>query len=216
MKTSSFLALATTTTFAFALGFGGASSLAACSDSATSADASTSDAQATDSSTTTSDAQTATDSSTGTDASTGDAGGLTGAEKKICDARASHETCPGASTGQGCDEETKCLYARIAAPAAVDAYATCYASPSCKSDDDCILAAGFAAGGQASNDYAIACEKKWRACGSDSPGLEYCTPVAYAYAGVGPAATACLAKPCADQRACFAAALKPIADCTGL
>lgn len=217
MKTSSFLALATTTTFALALGFGGASSLVACSDPATSADASTSDAQATsDSSTTTTDAQTTNDSSTGTDASTGDAGGLTAAEKKICDARASHETCTGASTGQGCDESTKCLYARIAEPAAVDAYAACYASPSCKGDDACIELAGETVGGRAATAYTTACGDKATACGADFPSKEFCTPAVYAYAGVGAAVTACLAKPCADQKACFAAAVKPIVDCKAL
>lgn len=213
MKTTSFFALATTT---FALTLGAAWSIAACSDPANGTDASTTDAQATDSSTTTGDAQSTNDASTGTDASPGDAGGLTPAEKKICDARASHETCPGASTGQGCDESTKCLYGRIMEPAAVDAYATCYASPSCKGDDDCILSAGFAAGGQASNDYAVACEKKSVECGSDFPSKELCTPAAFAYTGVGAALTACLAKPCADQKACFAAAVKPIVDCKAL
>jgi hypothetical protein len=216
MKTTSFFALATTTTFALALALGGASSLGACSDPATGTDASTSDAQATDSSTTTGDAQSTTDSSTGTDASTGDAGGLTPEEKKICDARASHETCPGVSTGQGCDESTKCLYARIAEPAAVDAYATCYASPSCKGDDACIELAGETVGGRAATAYATACVDKANECGADFPSKELCTPAAFAYKGVGAAAAACLAKPCADQKACFDAAVKPIVDCKAL
>ncbi len=215
MKLPSLFALATTTTFAVALGLGGASTLSACSDSATSADASTSDAQATDSSTTTGDAQSTADSSTGTDASPGDAG-LTPAEKKICDARASHETCPGASTGQGCDESTKCLYGRIMEPAAVDAYATCYASPSCKGDDACIELAGETVGGRAATAYTTACGDKATACGADFPSKEFCTPAVYAYAGVGAAAMDCLAKPCADQKTCFAEAVKPIVDCKAL
>ncbi len=148
----------------------------------------------------------------GVDAATD--GGFAAQEKLICDARASRVQCTG--TAAECSESTRCLYARIAEPAAVASYAACYGAPSCKGDDLCIAQAGEAVGGQPARDYVTACTAKVAECGAAFPDSELCSPAAYAYQGVGAAASACLAKPCAEQKGCFDAALKPIKDCKAL
>ncbi len=219
MKTISLFAFSTSTV---ALAFGCALTVGACdpavradadaSDSAT-IDGSTSDAAQPSTDASSTDA-TASDSSTTRDAA-GDSGALTAGEKAICDARASRAQCSGGAADT-CSEETKCLYARITETGVAESYAKCHGFPSCKGDDGCIASAGEAVGGQAARDYTATCLAKGTECGAAFPGDELCSPAAYAYKGVGAAATACLAKPCADQKACFEAALKPIRDCKAL
>jgi hypothetical protein len=199
---------------------GAAAALAACSSDPApagdaGADAIASDASSTDGSTNP-DTSTANDASA-TDATTSD-GGLSPTEKAICDAKASRAKCFDGSGGDPnpCSEETKCLYGRLMEPAAVTAYAACHGFPSCTGDDRCIAQAGEAVGGQAARDYTTACLAKVTECGAAFPDDELCSPAAFAYKGIGAGAAACLAKPCADQKACFDAILAPIVACKQL
>lgn len=209
-------------TFALCLpiaAIGISASVAACSDPVPSTDAgsdASQDAASVDASQAT-DASQNGDASQTADASKAD-GGLTAAEKAICDAKASRAQCFDGSGGpaEPCSESTKCIYGRLMAPAAVSAYASCNGFPSCKGDDGCIAEAGEAVGGQASRDYVTACLAKVQECGPALLDDELCTTAAYAYTGIGASVTACLAKPCADQKACFTAAVAPIAACKQL
>lgn len=146
--------------------------------------------------------------------SAAEGGALTPEQKLVCDARASRAACfDGGGVADPCDDATKCVYGRIVEPAAVAAYARCYGSPSCLGDDLCIAQAGESVGGQAARDYVTACLAKVDECGASFPDAELCSAAAYAYKGVGAGATACLAKTCAEQGACFDALLRPIKDC---
>ncbi|HRG98806.1 MAG TPA: hypothetical protein PLR99_21295 [Polyangiaceae bacterium] len=197
-----------------------ASALAACSSTATAGDAGADATTAVDAAPLPPTPDAATDAAppppqdSGAKDSAADGGALTPEEKLICDARASRAACSdGGGTAEPCDEATKCIYAQISEPAAVASYARCYGAPSCGGDDLCIAQAGEAVGGQASRDYVTACLAKVNECGAAFPDDELCSTAAYAYKGVGAGATACLARPCAEQKACFDAALKPIKDC---
>lgn len=196
-----------------------ASALAACSSTATAGDAGADATTAVDAAPLPPTPDAATDAAppppqdSGAKDSAADGGALTPEEKLICDARASRASCGGGGTAEPCDESTKCIYAQISEPAAVASYARCYGAPSCGGDDLCIAQAGEAVGGQASRDYVTACLAKVNECGAAFPDDELCSTAAYAYKGVGAGATACLARPCAEQKACFDAALKPIKDC---
>ncbi|MFO0741469.1 MAG: hypothetical protein U0270_36570 [Labilithrix sp.] len=132
-------------------------------------------------------------------------------EKIYCDAVASRmKDC---AKGDGvCSDAGKCIYGRLMSPEALNAYAACFGAPPCKSDDACFTEAGTKVGGAAATDYVSTCKAKHDACPS-AYSLDYCDPGAYAYPGVGDAMTACLVKSCEDVKACFTAALGPVAAC---
>jgi hypothetical protein len=148
----------------------------------------------------------------GTDAASSD-GGTTAREKEICDALASRAACPGGAA-VACSDSAKCIYGRVMLPAATTAYATCRAAPSCKSDDACVVEAGQAVGGAAATTYTQACATRQGECPGQISG-ELCGAGLFAYPDAGVGAQDCLAKPCADIRACILAlpALVAIAAC---
>ena len=196
-----------------------ASTLAACSSTTTASDAgadatTTADAAPPPSPDAAPDAAPTPPQDSGAKDAAAEGGALTPEQKLICDARASRAACfDGGGVADPCDDATKCVYGRIVEPAAVASYARCFGSPSCLGDDLCIAQAGEAVGGQAARDYVAACLAKVNECGVAFPDAELCSAAAYAYKGVGAGATACLAKSCAEQGACFDALLKPIKDC---
>lgn len=191
------------------LALGTALAVAACSDTpSASADAGSDATTTSDGSTPPSDASSGSDTSTPSDATAQDAtaegGVLTPEEKAVCAALASRAQCfDGSGQAQACDEKSKCFYAKRTEPAAALEFAKCYGAPSCLGEDGCLAQAGAVAGGQAARDYVTACQAKLAECGASFDD-EYCTTAAYAWKGAGAAATACLVKSCAEQKACFA------------
>jgi len=134
-------------------------------------------------------------------------------EDAYCAAVASRGFCNGGTqpSTSPCRDEGKCIYGKLMSAEGAKAYNDCYGSPSCKSDDRCVEQAGATVGGATATQYTADCSAKVDACGGGSK--EACGAAVFAYTTIGPAMAACLAKPCADFRTCFSAALKPIADC---
>ena len=132
-------------------------------------------------------------------------------EDAHCAALATRAACPGKSA-KACTSEERCR-ARALAPAAARAYAACFGSPSCKFDDACGDEAAMAAAGQKAADYSAQCTVKLDACGG--PKHDACATTVFAYVGVGEAAAACLARPCAEFHACHEAAVAAVASCKG-
>jgi hypothetical protein len=123
-----------------------------------------------------------------------------GQEKMICDALASRSACSGGAVA--CTADIKCIYGRLLLPAAAASYASCRSAPSCKSDDTCVAEAGRAVGGAAADKYTTDCMARLMAC-SNGFKDDWCSPAVFAYAGAGPAAQECLAKPCAEINTCM-------------
>jgi hypothetical protein len=137
--------------------------------------------------------------------------GSPGQEDAYCAAQASHETCNGGTATEPCREDAKCIYGRLMSRSAANAYFECYASPSCKSDDECAGAAGQVVGGPAAETYTTDCAAKVEAC--PGTGNDFCSPAIFAYPNVRDAAQACMSKPCDELEACLEAAVQPISDC---
>jgi hypothetical protein len=134
------------------------------------------------------------------------------AEQFVCDARMSHASCPGA-TSAPCDEAARCR-ARLMAPGAPEVFSSCFVAPGCGDEATCIAEAGAVVADRAATDYVSACLAKAEVCGDDFPKVDDdCTTAVYAFTGVGPAAAACLQRPCGEQKSCFSRALAPLAAC---
>ena len=130
-------------------------------------------------------------------------------EAAYCAAVASHGTCPGNTPGP-CGDSGKCLYGKLMSPAGQAVYNACFSSPSCKSDDKCVTEAGLSVGGAAASAYTTDCLAKQATCGFQK---DSCSPAAFAYAGFGEAAAACILKPCGEVVACFTTAYAPLEVC---
>jgi hypothetical protein len=134
------------------------------------------------------------------------------AERFVCDARTSHASCSGV-TSAPCDEPARCR-ARLMVPGAPEVFSSCFVSPACGNVATCIAKAGEVVADKAATDYVSACLAKANVCGEDFPKVDDdCTTAVYAFAGVGPAAAACLQKSCGELKACFSKAFAPLAAC---
>lgn len=130
----------------------------------------------------------------------------------MCDARTSHASCPGA-TSAPCDEPARCR-ARLMAPGAPAAFSSCFVSPACGDEATCLAKAGAVVADKSATDYVSACRAKAEVCGDDFPKVDDdCTTAVYAFTGVGPAAAACLERPCGEQKSCFSRALVSLSTC---
>lgn len=148
----------------------------------------------------------------GPDGGSPEASSSANAEQFVCDARTSHASCAGA-TSDPCDEPARCR-ARLMAPGAPEVFSSCFVSPACGDEATCIAEAGAVVAEKAAADYVSACLAKAQVCGDDFPKVDDdCTTAVYAFTGIGPAATACLQRPCSEQKSCFSRALAPLSAC---
>lgn len=136
--------------------------------------------------------------------SSGAPGGVTVAEKKMCDAIASRTSCDGGA--DTCGGDSRCI-AALMLPAALDAFVACYGAPGCGREDPCATAAGRAVAGAAGDAYKVDCMQKWQTCRAGGVQSTFrnddCDPGVFAGGTTVEAMSACIQKPCGEIDACF-------------
>lgn len=129
----------------------------------------------------------------------------------FCAALASHGTCPD-QTARPCKDNDKCLFGKMH-PESAAAFNQCYASPSCKSQDTCMVEAGKAKGNAEAPNYVTVCMARSTAC-ENAFDEEYCSDAVFAWPGIAVAASNCLAKvDCEDVKACLNALGEGLEKC---
>lgn len=138
-----------------------------------------------------------------------DAGKLTQSEA-YCAAYASHGTCPN-QTPSACRESDKCIFGKMS-PAAASAFNDCYAAPSCKSQDACMVIAGKAIADPGASKFITDCKARYTSCGGGFDD-ENCSETPFAWPGIGAAAQACVEKPCGEIGPCMQALADTLEVC---